>query len=238
MPMRMLMAMILTALLTTAAAAQAPPSDPVADELAALLAAEAASELGRVETYQAFRPRFEAFVKAHRGTESEVRATLWLVQNTWWLRPDGTMESTSMPLAEDLIRRHPTSPQIGLLTEYRYVFTKDQQESMFERLLKVSPHPEVKAAAHFGLAQMSPPRSADGTPNPHLATLLAEFADVRWRQTTFGRIADARLNPHAAADLAVGKTAPEIEGVDQDGKPMKLSDYRGKVVLVDFWGDW
>lgn len=35
--------------------------------------------------------------------------------------------------------------------------------------------------------------------------------------------------------LAVGKEAPEIEGEDQEGKKFKLSDYRGKVVLLDFW---
>lgn len=35
-----------------------------------------------------------------------------------------------------------------------------------------------------------------------------------------------------------GKPAPEIEGEDLDGHPFKLSDYRGKVVLLDFWGDW
>jgi hypothetical protein len=35
--------------------------------------------------------------------------------------------------------------------------------------------------------------------------------------------------------LLVGKEAPDIEGVDQDGKRFKLSEYRGKVVLLDFW---
>jgi hypothetical protein len=35
--------------------------------------------------------------------------------------------------------------------------------------------------------------------------------------------------------LSVGKEAPEIEGEDQGGKKFKLSDYRGKVVLLDFW---
>jgi hypothetical protein len=35
--------------------------------------------------------------------------------------------------------------------------------------------------------------------------------------------------------LRVGKEAPDIEGEDQDGKRFKLSDYRGKVVLLDFW---
>lgn len=38
--------------------------------------------------------------------------------------------------------------------------------------------------------------------------------------------------------LSIGRTAPEIEGEDIDGKPMKLSDFRGKVVLVSFWATW
>ncbi len=38
--------------------------------------------------------------------------------------------------------------------------------------------------------------------------------------------------------LGLGKAAPEITGQDADGKAFKLSDYRGKVVLLDFWGQW
>ena len=38
--------------------------------------------------------------------------------------------------------------------------------------------------------------------------------------------------------LSVGKTAPDIEGDDQDGKRFKLSDYRGKVVLLYFWQEY
>jgi hypothetical protein len=38
--------------------------------------------------------------------------------------------------------------------------------------------------------------------------------------------------------LSVGKAAPEVAGVDQDGKPFKLSDYKGKVVLLDFWSEF
>jgi hypothetical protein len=38
--------------------------------------------------------------------------------------------------------------------------------------------------------------------------------------------------------LSVGKTVPEIEAEDLGGKTFKLSDYRGKVVLLDFWGHW
>ena len=38
--------------------------------------------------------------------------------------------------------------------------------------------------------------------------------------------------------LRIGTAAPEISGEDIDGVPFKLSDYRGKVVLLDFWGNW
>jgi cytochrome oxidase Cu insertion factor (SCO1/SenC/PrrC family) len=42
----------------------------------------------------------------------------------------------------------------------------------------------------------------------------------------------------ATVGLEVGNLAPEIEGEDIDGVKFKLSDYRGKVVLLDFWATW
>jgi peroxiredoxin len=42
----------------------------------------------------------------------------------------------------------------------------------------------------------------------------------------------------ADVGLEVGNLAPEIEGEDLEGVAFKLSDYRGKVVVLDFWGDW
>jgi hypothetical protein len=38
--------------------------------------------------------------------------------------------------------------------------------------------------------------------------------------------------------IHVGNLAPEIDGEDADGQRFKLSDYRGKVVLLDFWANW
>jgi hypothetical protein len=45
----------------------------------------------------------------------------------------------------------------------------------------------------------------------------------------------AQAELFAICNLSVGRQAPDIEGQDQDGKRFKLSDYRGKVVLLDFW---
>ena len=40
------------------------------------------------------------------------------------------------------------------------------------------------------------------------------------------------------SSLQVGCEAPEIEGKDAEGVSFKLSDYRGKHVIVMFWGGW
>ncbi len=41
-----------------------------------------------------------------------------------------------------------------------------------------------------------------------------------------------------ATKLQIGMVAPDIVGPDLDGVEFKLSDYRGNVVVLDFWGDW
>jgi cytochrome oxidase Cu insertion factor (SCO1/SenC/PrrC family) len=38
--------------------------------------------------------------------------------------------------------------------------------------------------------------------------------------------------------IKIGDRAPDIQGEDADGKTFRLSDYRGKVVLLDFWAGW
>jgi thiol-disulfide isomerase/thioredoxin len=42
----------------------------------------------------------------------------------------------------------------------------------------------------------------------------------------------------AAQKIKVGEPAPEIALPDPNGKMRKLSDYKGKVVLIDFWASW
>lgn len=40
------------------------------------------------------------------------------------------------------------------------------------------------------------------------------------------------------AQLRIGDPAPELAFLDPEGKERKLSDLRGKVVLIDFWASW
>ena len=69
-------------------------------------------------------------------------------------------------------------------------------------------------------------------PLPHPLLNLTEALLLPGRPTTYGAAAQAYL--HELRDLAIARPAPEIDGIDLDGKPMKLSDYRGRVVAIYF----
>lgn len=45
-------------------------------------------------------------------------------------------------------------------------------------------------------------------------------------------------SPPAPPLLAAGATAPDFAVQDKTGKPVHLSDYKGKVVVLDFWSTW
>lgn len=69
-----------------------------------------------------------------------------------------------------------------------------------------------------------------------LGTVCTSFGDVKTPKGTLDELAMHSL--FAIRHLAIGKKAPDIIGVDVDGAPMKLSDFRGKVVMVSFYGYW
>jgi thiol-disulfide isomerase/thioredoxin len=67
-------------------------------------------------------------------------------------------------------------------------------------------------------------------------SVARDFGGVAHGTTTLGEAARTQL--HALRYLSVGRTVEDIVGNDLDGKPMKLSDFRGRVVLLDFWANW
>ena len=72
--------------------------------------------------------------------------------------------------------------------------------------------------------------------------VVREFADVKIDlehpeiDRTIGTTAREWLDQHR--ELAVGKPAPEIAADALGGPMLKLADYRGKVVVLDFWASW
>jgi hypothetical protein len=216
-----------------AGAARAGEGDP-AKEYAALLQDSQGTKLGYKEAYLAFKEKFEEFARSHPGTEEALTARLWLLRNTWWHREEGTMEKQAAALADGILKDYPQSKQLARIPDCYYDFAPADRTRIFGQILGNSPHPEARGSALLRLALAA--KGADRT--EMLERLRKEYAAVPYRYSTLGELAEAHLDPHDPAGLAVGKSAPDIVGRTADGKPLKLSDYRGKVVVLDFFGDW
>jgi hypothetical protein len=234
-------AVVIVVLFVLAGVARAGPEEDPGAEIAALLRRVEDSDLGYRERAERFRPEFEAFAERHAGTEEALTAELWLLRQCWWRRASGKMTEEAGKMADAILAAHPRSPQLAELCEMAYLFDREQRERYDEQLLATSPHATVQASALLALARME---RVVGDPevrkrgNARLERLRDEFAEVPYRRTTFGEMARAYLEPLDPAALRAGKPVPEIEGRTLDGKPMRLSDYRGKVILLDFWGGW
>jgi thiol-disulfide isomerase/thioredoxin len=71
----------------------------------------------------------------------------------------------------------------------------------------------------------------------HVVRHYGDVTTLRGRETTtLGKIAEGQL--YALRYLAIGKRAPELTSVDLAGKPVRLSDLRGRVVVLDVWATW
>ena len=67
---------------------------------------------------------------------------------------------------------------------------------------------------------------------------IREYGDLR-PIATFPPLGEqARGDLFKLRHLEPGCIVPEIEGRDLDGRPMRLSDFRGKVILISFWATW
>jgi len=208
--------------------------DKASSQLAKLQAAVKKSKLGYQAKYAKYRPLFEDFAEKHEGTEDALTARLWLLQQTWWQRRAGTMEAAATKIADAILEKYPKSEQLAKIAEYHYVLPRKRKAEYFEKIGKMTPHDSVKAAMLFGRARYGGKKGAKAL----YRELRAKYGKLPYRSSTYAEMVDALLSPHKKADLAIGKPAPDIVGVDVDGLPMKLSDYRGKVIVLDFWGDW
>lgn len=217
--------------------------DHTAADLAALIE-RFDSAASKPDAAKTLRPEFTAFAEAHPHSEAGLSARLWLLQQSWWLRTNessAAMNSAAMEQLDKILAEHADSPQFASIADYHYVFSAAQKTEVFERLLTQTKHKEVKAAMLLRLGMLeknSKDAEVRARGKKRLETLLADYKDVAKQATTYGALADAHLHPLTDADLAVGKAAPEIVGTDTDGRAMKLSDFRGRVVVLDFWGFW
>jgi hypothetical protein len=208
------------------------------------------SDLNR-EYHEAVRKladQLTALIKAH-GKEPAAAAGLWVL-----------VGELRYPLDDDLVKLllqyHLADPDMGKLCfELRYRSTEAWAEKILAETSVKHPQRAVRGQALYALGDYHRYRAQPWGENLSEAEAAKRFARAATYFTevakTYADVSTpdrrARLGDRAASELTrihnlpnlkVGKTAPDITGEDLDGKRFKLSDYRGKVVVLDFWGHW
>jgi hypothetical protein len=143
-----------------------------------------------------------------------------------------------------------TSPALESIVPILARKGREYDETLLKTIIEKNPAKPVKAMAAYTLAQSvradaEGPKGKDAEVEARQAGAIqafekvaAEYGDVQVA-SLHGKVGDAaRAAIEEIKKSPVGKVTPEIEGEDLDGVKFKLSDYRGKVVLLDFWGHW
>jgi RNA polymerase sigma factor (sigma-70 family) len=146
-----------------------------------------------------------------------------------------------------LLKRFAGSPRLAeFVREYQRHWHAGKEKRL-ERIVA-----EAKDRTAVGLALLQLAESSD----PNAVRILGEKPDQEdarrekalalYRRVVSdfpaiedGRPADlARRCVTRLQQLRAGLAAPSLAGQDLDGKRMTLADFKGKVVVLDFWGSW
>jgi hypothetical protein len=180
-----------------------------------------------------YLPRAAAIARRAGKGETAFSAWYWVLQNA--------QQSGETALGKEALdafmRDHINSPKLGMITmALAYGTEPAEGEKMLQAILEKSPHKDVKIAALGALAELNMPYSG-GTleqtakARKYLERIIKEAPESNG--ATRAKTALFELD-----NLQIGMTAPDFEAEDQNGVKFKLSDYRGKVVILDFWGFW
>jgi thiol-disulfide isomerase/thioredoxin len=148
-----------------------------------------------------------------------------------------------------VLEHHIGSPKIAPALEHMAQAGRTGLEFL-ETVAEKATQPEVKALALYynALAEDAKATAAEGPTgdDEKIARVRLRAADMMEKAAQLApdaKIGSGKLKDAVAAELVSlrigpGQPAPDVEGTDLDGKKVKLSSFRGKVVLFDFWATW
>jgi peroxiredoxin len=216
--------------------------------------------------FQAFRKKqlagFDSaleIAKANPKSDTGFAALEWLLTT-----PLAYQLPSGKQALELMAEHHAANPKVGKSIATLAYYPPNKFDSNYPSaiaLLKVvvekNPDRTARGQAALGLAwqakekfRMAESRGRDDASRladeaeKAFETVIRNYGDCRNLRSLGARPATATLAKEVEGELyelrnlRMGKTAPDIEGEDLGGAKFKLSDYRGKVVLLVFWASW
>lgn len=112
---------------------------------------------------------------------------------------------------------------------------------MLEGLLEKSSNETVQGAATYALGKLLSASSKEEVKARGVALIKSipkKFPDVTVYNGRANLAEMVEGEIFELENLQIGMEVPNIKGEDVDGVEFSLHDYKGKVVVIDFWGDW
>jgi hypothetical protein len=244
---------------------EAPPKPPTPEEQLKSMESEFAKQRSPIlkeyvsgktnkeqalEKYKAVLSRFSAQVldlaDKHAKQPVALDALMYVIGN----EPDRNLSAGGIQAVNVLMRDFADNERIGTACSMLARFQSPEVEPLLKAVIEKHPKRETRASACLDLGEHFKERvdaetarkegelaqASQKEAETYLERASHEFGDVKSGSKTLKELAEGDL--FELRDLAIGKTAPDIEGPDSSGKTFKLTDYRGKVVILDFWARW
>lgn len=156
-----------------------------------------------------------------------------------WAAINGRDADICKTVVAQLQEKHMKSAALLELLENGRVLSRplgpEGADAFLSQVIAESPHDVAKAWAFYWKSVAFTGRGASDdqkVKGAELASQAEKLAGNHW-------LGDKIRGPKFKAEkLQIGLVAPNIAGEDIDGVKFQLEDYRGKVVVLDFWGFW
>ncbi len=112
-------------------------------------------------------------------------------------------------------------------SEIRRRLSRERKEVMLE-------HAKYNPTSYFSLLSLNE-LSLQNVDIPNVKPLFDKLSS-ELKNTEIGKSLQNKIN--IASRIEIGQVAPDFEQGDMDGNMVKLSDFRSKYVLLDFWASW
>ncbi len=196
-----------------------------------------ASGLEWEKTAEAFRPKYLELAKT-----GDPDAKRWILENANWklAAKDKDLARRQTALLDELLQKHGETWRAEALEQPigELWWIPHQRSALVEcvdRYLKSSTYKPGRAAVAIQLADaiFGQPRNAEDQNRAERLYRLAAQETMRKRDRE-----QTALRLSALKRQRIGKLAADIVGKDVDGRALTLSDLRGKIVVLEFWGFW